>query len=172
MTALDLGCGLGHFSLGMARLVGARGRVAAVDLQQGALDVVTRRAERAGLAGVLSTHRCEAGTLGELPRADFVLAFWMVHETPDVGAFFRQVAALLHPGGRLLFAEPPLHVSRGAFEEEVRLAQGAGLTLEARPRMALCRAALLRLDGRGNEGMDEGMDVRSNEAERVARDPG
>ncbi len=33
MTVLDVGCGMGFFSLPMARLVGDRGRVVCVDLQ-------------------------------------------------------------------------------------------------------------------------------------------
>lgn len=32
-TVLDLGCGMGFFSLAMARLVGEQGRVICVDLQ-------------------------------------------------------------------------------------------------------------------------------------------
>jgi 2-polyprenyl-3-methyl-5-hydroxy-6-metoxy-1,4-benzoquinol methylase len=50
MTVLDVGCGMGFFSIGMARMVGDEGRVIAVDLQQKMLDVLWRRAQRAGVA--------------------------------------------------------------------------------------------------------------------------
>ncbi len=33
-TAVDLGCGMGYFSIPMAELVGDRGKVVAVDLQE------------------------------------------------------------------------------------------------------------------------------------------
>ena len=46
MTVMDVGCGMGYFSIGMAKLVGANGKVIAVDLQQKMLDVLRRRAER------------------------------------------------------------------------------------------------------------------------------
>jgi SAM-dependent methyltransferase len=45
-TVLDLGCGPGYFSLALARMVGANGRVVAVDLQPEMLEFVRRRAER------------------------------------------------------------------------------------------------------------------------------
>ena len=47
---LDVGCGMGLFSLAMAKLVGDQGQVIAVDLQQKMLDVLRRRAEKAGVA--------------------------------------------------------------------------------------------------------------------------
>jgi ubiquinone/menaquinone biosynthesis C-methylase UbiE len=37
MTVLDLGCGPGFFSIAMAQMTGASGRVIAVDLQSGML---------------------------------------------------------------------------------------------------------------------------------------
>ena len=46
-TAIDIGCGMGYFSLPMARLVGDTGRVIAVDLQ----DRMLHRAAAAGRAG-------------------------------------------------------------------------------------------------------------------------
>ena len=38
MTVLDAGCGMGYFSIGMAKMVGDSGKVIAVDLQQKMLD--------------------------------------------------------------------------------------------------------------------------------------
>src|SRR5450759_4723487 len=39
MTAVDIGCGMGFFSRGMAKIVGDGGRVISVDLQQKMLDI-------------------------------------------------------------------------------------------------------------------------------------
>lgn len=142
MTVVDAGCGIGHFSLGMAELVGPQGRVVSIDLQQGALDKLMQRAARAGLDRVITPQACTKTNLGPLPRADFALAFWMIHETPDVKDFFSQLAASLNHGGRVLVAEPPFHVRKNDFEEEIRQAKAAGLRLEARPRVPYSRAAL------------------------------
>lgn len=127
MTVLDAGCGMGFFTLGMARLVGEGGTVLAVDVQQKMLDITAKRAARAGLAGRIRLRLCSPGDLGLAEPLDFALAFWMVHEVPDREAFFRQIVAKLKPGGRVLAAEPRLHVSEAGFREMVRAAEAAGL---------------------------------------------
>ena len=142
MTVLDIGCGIGHFSLGMARMVGASGRVIAADLQERALTVVARRARRAGLADRITPHRCGAGSCGVAGPVDFALAFWMLHETPSAEEFCREIAGALSPGGRFLVAEPTFHVTQAAFDGELAAAARAGLKLIERPRVKVSRAAL------------------------------
>jgi 2-polyprenyl-3-methyl-5-hydroxy-6-metoxy-1,4-benzoquinol methylase len=143
MTVLDVGCGIGHFSLGMARLVGPGGRVIAADLQERALAIVRRRARRAGLAGRVTTHRCGVDFCGAPGPVDFALAFWMLHETPSVERFCREIAGILAPAGRILVAEPRFHVDERQFEEEMGAATRAGLRIVERPTVRLSRAALL-----------------------------
>lgn len=142
MTVLDVGCGIGHFSLGMARLVGPGGRVIAADLQDRALAAVMRRARRAGLADRITTHRCAADSCAVPGPVDFALAFWMLHETPSAEAFCAQIAGALAPAGRFLVAEPAFHVGEADFEAELAAAARAGLQLIERPRVRASRAAL------------------------------
>jgi ubiquinone/menaquinone biosynthesis C-methylase UbiE len=80
---LDLGCGLGYFTVPMARIVGPAGTVTAADLQPEMLAGVRRRAEKAGLASRVRLHRVDASGVHFDGVFDFVLAFWMVHEVPD-----------------------------------------------------------------------------------------
>lgn len=143
MTVLDIGCGIGHFSLGMARLVGPAGRVIAADLQERALAIVLRRARRAGLSERITTHRCAHDSCGVPGPVDFALAFWMLHETPSAEAFCREIAGLLAPGGRFLVVEPAWHVGERLFDEEVAAAARAGLRIIEQPRIRLSRAVLL-----------------------------
>ncbi len=146
MTVADLGCGMGYFSIGMARLVGSNGRVLAVDLQPKMLEKSARRAAAAGVDERISFLPCRADSL-EIPEPlDFALAFWMAHETPDVGSFFAQVRAALKPEGVLLVAEPRLHVTAGEFAREVDLARSVGLQVRAEPEVRLSRAVVLALD--------------------------
>ncbi len=142
MTVLDVGCGFGHFSLGMARLVGPGGRVIAVDLQERSLAVVKRRARLAGLADRITTRRCDAESIGVTGPVDFALAFWMLHETPSAETFCRQIAAALAPDGRFLVAEPAFHVDAVAFAAELAAAARAGLKLIEQPQVRVSRAAL------------------------------
>jgi ubiquinone/menaquinone biosynthesis C-methylase UbiE len=129
MTVLDVGCGMGHFSIGMARMVGDQGRVIAVDLQQKMLDVMMRRARRHGVAQQITPHFATETSFDLAEPVDFALAFWMVHETPDVLDTFRQFAAVVKPGGYVYVAEPPGHITDEALRETVSSAVKAGLML-------------------------------------------
>ncbi len=141
-TVVDIGPGMGFFTIAMCRLVGKEGRVIAADVQQKMLDGVMRRALRSGLTDRLETVQSLPGDLRVSEKADFVLAFWMVHETPDRGRFLGQVAGLLKPEGRFLLVEPGLHVRKRAFDITVGEAKTAGLRLIGAPKIALSRSAL------------------------------
>ena len=146
MTVLEPGPGMGFFTLEAAQLVGPKGRVVAVDIQSKMLEVLRRRAQRAGLLERLDIRLIQDNDLGikDLKgKVDFVLAFAMVHEVPDPGKFFSETAASLKPGGRMLFAEPSGHVSEVNFASSIVLAQEAGLRPESLPAIRWSRAALL-----------------------------
>ena len=143
MTVLDFGCGPGFFTIDLARLVGPSGRVLAVDLQAGMLDIVRAKVQGTPLEARVVLHRCEPSGIGLSEPVDFALAFYMVHELPDQAAFFADVRPLLLPKGRLFVVEPPLHVSRAAFEGTLRIARDAGFLVAARPRVSFSKAALL-----------------------------
>jgi ubiquinone/menaquinone biosynthesis C-methylase UbiE len=111
-TVADLGCGMGYFTIPMARLASEDGRVIAVNLQAQMLAGVDRRACRAGLQDRIWLHQCKADSLDLHEQADFVLAFWMVHEVPDKARFLGEAASLLKPGARFLLVEPKLSAGR------------------------------------------------------------
>ena len=80
MTVADIGCGMGYFSLALARLVGEKGQVLSVDLQQEMLDRVRTRALKQGLAGTIRTVLAGKNDITITGPVDFILTFWMVHE--------------------------------------------------------------------------------------------
>lgn len=143
MKALDIGCGGGFASLGLARLAGPEGRVVAADLQPQMLQMVARRAEKAGLADRIRLHQSDAYQTGLEGPFDFILAFWMAHEHPDPSAFLREVENLLKPGGRFFLAEPKMHVSPQVFRDFVAEAEALGLMPINRPFVLLSRAVVL-----------------------------
>ena len=116
-TVVDLGCGMGYFSIPMANLVGETGKVIAVDLQSRMLVGLRRRAQSKGLSERVTTHQCEQDRIGITEKVDFVLAFWMIHEVHDSLSFLAQIRQILNDGGKLLIAEPYIHVSRRRFEQ-------------------------------------------------------
>jgi ubiquinone/menaquinone biosynthesis C-methylase UbiE len=141
-TAIDVGCGMGYFTLPMARLVGHTGRVIAVDLQAQMLDRLQRRAARAGLQARIQPHRCQPDTLALSDPADFILTFWMVHEVRNQAAFLQEIRNLLKPTAHYLLVEPKLHVAAADFQRTVQTAQAVGLRPIAQPKVGLSRAVL------------------------------
>lgn len=143
MTVLEVGCGVGYFSIPMAQIVGDSGKVVAIDLQQQMLDMLGRRAEKAGIASRIELHKCDKDRLGVDTEADFALVFAMLHEVPDQARLLGEIYNCLKPGGKLLLAEPPIHVSVKTFNSEVAVAEKAGFQVVDRPRLRWSKAALL-----------------------------
>src|SRR4030065_102447 len=79
MTVIDLGCGPGYFTIGLAKLVGEGGKVIAADLQQAMLEKVIRKIRGTELEPRILIHKCQEDKIGVSEKADFVLAFWIVH---------------------------------------------------------------------------------------------
>ncbi len=118
MTVLEPGPGMGYFTLELARLVGASGRVIAVDVQPKMIERLKRRATQAGLLDRLDARVAPAESMGIADldgSVDFTLAFAMVHEFPDAGRFFAEVAAASKDGASLLLAEPSGHVKSASI---------------------------------------------------------
>lgn len=144
-TVADIGCGGGHFTLGLARLVGDEGKVFAIDVQEEMLQRVRRRTESRGLGSVVDRRLCSPDTLGLDQPLDFALAFWMVHEVPDQRAFLSEVRSVLKPSGRFLIAEPRVHVSSARFRDMVEVARVTGFEVVSEPRVRFSRAVVLSL---------------------------
>jgi ubiquinone/menaquinone biosynthesis C-methylase UbiE len=146
MTVLDVGCGVGWFSIPMARMVGDRGKVIAVDLQQQMLDMLRRRAEKASVAARIELHKCKPDRLGIDAEADFALVFAMLHEVPDQRRLLGEVHRCLKRGGKLLLAEPPIHVTRWKFAAEVAAAEAVGFQIVGLPRLRWSHATVFLKD--------------------------
>jgi ubiquinone/menaquinone biosynthesis C-methylase UbiE len=142
-AALDIGCGMGYFSLPLSRAVGKAGSVICVDLQVEMLAANRARAERAGLVDNMRFQQCTVSSLGLNTTADFALAFWMVHEVRDRRALFNEIRGALKQGGTLLLVEPKIHVAQQAFDSSLSIALEVGFNRLAEPKVALSRAALL-----------------------------
>ena len=139
---MDVGCGAGFASIGMARLVGDRGKVVAVDVQPEMLAKVSKRAEQAGLQHRIQPHQSTAEDLGAEGQFDFINAFYMVHEVPDLESFLRQLYACLVLEGHFLVVEPKFHVSRKKFHRMLQIVKNIGFTESSRPSLLASRAVV------------------------------
>jgi SAM-dependent methyltransferase len=147
MTVLEPGPGMGFFTLPLAQFVGPHGKVIAVDIQPKMLEKLRERAVRAQIADRLETRLAARDSLQIIDligSVDFTLAFAMVHETPSVERFFREIATALKPGASLLLVEPSGHVRNETFDAEIEAAQAAGLVVVGTPKISRNHASLLR----------------------------
>ena len=116
---VDIGCGPGYFTIPMAKMVGSKGKVIAVDLQEKMLGLVKKKAHKNGVKDRVETFKCQSEQIGLKleQKADFILAAYMVHETPDPINFLKEVKEFLKVGGKLLIIEPKMHVSLEKFQQ-------------------------------------------------------
>jgi ubiquinone/menaquinone biosynthesis C-methylase UbiE len=147
MTVLEPGPAMGFFTLPLARMVGPRGKVVVVEVQQKMLDVLQKRARKKGLVDRIDSRLVRNGDMGLSDlrgQVDFAAAIHVVHEVPDAAAFFKDIFAAIKPGGRLLVIEPKGHVGPEAFEKTLDTAKAAGffpadLSVKIRGRCALLK---------------------------------
>lgn len=144
MTVLEVGCGPGFFSVDMAQMVGKSGRVIASDIQEGMLQKVRDKIAGTELEEQVTLHKCEENKIGLLEHVDFVLLFYMVHEVPNKEAFFYEIGSILKQEGQVLLVEPPLHVSKAAFEKTVKKARDNGFVDIKGPRVLFSKTVILK----------------------------
>ncbi len=111
----------------MAKIVGEKGTVIAIDVQSEMLQCAKKKSDRHGLSSRILYHQNSLDSMGIEKNADFILSFHMVHE----------------PGGKYLVAEPVFHVSEPAFNQTLDAAVRAGFRIEERPKISMSRAVLL-----------------------------
>lgn len=134
---------MGYFTIPLLKLVGKKGTVIAVDIQEKMLTALKRRATKAGIDAHLITHISEQDDFGLKEKADFILAFWMLHEVTDKVQFLKNVKKLMKNTASTLIVEPKLHVTRTAFDRSIQMAKQSGLTIQDYPSISLSRSILL-----------------------------
>ena len=104
-TVADIGAGSGYYTVRLSRLVGAKGRVYANDLQPGMLDLMRGRLARERITNVELVLGTD--TDPKLPPAslDMALMVDVYHEFSQPQAMLRRIREALKPGGRLILLE-------------------------------------------------------------------
>ena len=104
-TVLDLGCGAGLDLYLYAKTIGPTGKAFGLDLS---LAMLTKAQQNMKTLGVGNVQFLHAGAEAiPLPDAsvDLVTANGIYNLSPDEDAVMREVARVLRPGGRTIFAE-------------------------------------------------------------------
>jgi ubiquinone/menaquinone biosynthesis C-methylase UbiE len=102
---VDLGAGSGYLTFPMAKMVGPKGKVFAVEIQQEMLDIIEKRQKERGVNNIVRV-------LGDIkdPRlpassADLILLVDVYHEFDYPYEMTTNMVKALKPGGRLVFVE-------------------------------------------------------------------
>lgn len=104
-TVLDLGCGAGLDLYLYAQKVGPEGHLFGLDLSRAMLDKARSNLVRLGIGNVKWLH-APADAIPLLENSvDLVTANGIFNLSPDKDAVMREVARVLKPGGRTIFAE-------------------------------------------------------------------
>lgn len=101
----DVGAGSGYFTFRLAKLVGPKGKVFAVDIQPEMLDLIQKRAEKENVKNV----ELVPGKIDDpkLPKesVDLILMVDVYHEFSHPWEMASAMIESLKPGGRLVFVE-------------------------------------------------------------------
>jgi len=144
MTVMDIGCGGGFATLGFADMVGKSGKVIAADLQMEMLEITRNRSEKAGVTDRIIFHQCKPDRIGYKSKLDFALAFFMVHETPDIPGLLEEVYNILKDSGLFFISEPTFHVSKTEFTYTLEEAVKIGYKIYSYPEVMFGRNVILQ----------------------------
>ncbi len=122
-AVLDYGCGTGSYTFVVAKIVGPRGRVVAVDIHPLAITHIKNIIQNRDIKNVEPVLTdCDTGLENE--SMDVILLFDIFHMFLDPDRNLREMARVLKPNGTLSFNDPHMHekaiidgmTSSGLFE--------------------------------------------------------
>jgi ubiquinone/menaquinone biosynthesis C-methylase UbiE len=123
MRVLDIGCGAGDVAMLVAEVVGATGKVVAIDPEKRAVETARSRAIYAGFSRIEFVIGTDENLCQHAPFDAAIGRCVLVHQSnPTV--MVRRAAAAVRPGGIVAFMEPALHVDFQTIPE-IALLQSA-----------------------------------------------
>ena len=138
MVFADIGCGSGFFSLPASRIVGERGRVYAVDMDERAISELAAAAEAENLSNVITMVGPAERLVPCVTCADIVFFGINLHDFEDPSLVLRNARATVKPGGRL--------VDLDWKKEEMELGPPVTVRFDEEKAGSLIREAGFRLD--------------------------
>ena len=105
MTVADIGAGTGYHVFRMAKTVGDKGKILAVDIQQEMLDLMAARVKKDGVKNVELILGSDKDPKLPAGRVDLIQMVDVYHEFDFPYEMAEKMVAALKPGGRLVFVE-------------------------------------------------------------------
>jgi ubiquinone/menaquinone biosynthesis C-methylase UbiE len=140
-TVADFGCGSGYFSFEFSRVVGAEGKVYALDILPQALEAVASHAKLMGMHNIVTKRanlEREGGSTLGLASVDWAILKDMLFQNEHKSIIITEMTRVLKPGGHALVMEWNPKASALGPDKNLRidpeelktLLSAAGLSLE------------------------------------------
>lgn len=105
MIVADIGAGSGYHSFRLAKTVGAKGKVLAVDIQKEMLDIIRTRMKRNKVTNIETILGTETDPKLPACEVDLILMVDVYHELAYPYEMTEALIKSLKPGGRMVFVE-------------------------------------------------------------------
>jgi ubiquinone/menaquinone biosynthesis C-methylase UbiE len=115
MAVADIGAGSGFMTEQFAKMVGASGRVYAVDINQKMLELIAQRASQDGLKNIQTVLDNDTSTELAANSVDIVFLCDTYHHFEFPKAMLASIQKALRPGGQVVLVE--FHLVRGKSPE-------------------------------------------------------
>jgi ubiquinone/menaquinone biosynthesis C-methylase UbiE len=122
MAVVDYGCGPGRYTVPMAKLVGPKGKVFAVDIHPLAIKMIKEKAARESLTNIEPVLVDSYNTGIQSSSIDLILLLDTLPLIKDCNALLGEIYRLLKPNGLMFISHARIKVSRTK-----EIVEGAGL---------------------------------------------
>jgi ubiquinone/menaquinone biosynthesis C-methylase UbiE len=127
MVVADIGAGSGYYSFRLAKEVGAKGKVLAVDIQKEMLDIIRKRMKKNKIENIEPVLGAETDPKLPTGEIDLILLVDVYHEFAWPYEMTEALTKSLKPGGRMVFVEfrledekVPILLAHKMTEKQVR----------------------------------------------------
>jgi ubiquinone/menaquinone biosynthesis C-methylase UbiE len=124
---LDIGCGTGFLSLGVAKAVGNNGKVLDIDISEEMMQKAKENLSRAGVSNVELRVDNAENIPSEDDSVDAVVGNMVLHHCPNPELAIKEMARVLKPSGRLVLADMEEHEEEWLKDEMADLWLGFNL---------------------------------------------
>ncbi|GET24063.1 class I SAM-dependent methyltransferase [Prolixibacter sp. NT017] len=145
MTVLDLGCGTGYFTLEMAKLLNGKGKVIAIDVQEGMLEILKRKLRNSELQKLIEIHNSEENEICLTEKVDFIFAFYSFHEMKYIDHIIRDLTRIVKPETMIYISEQKFHVSKNKFNKIIEKMETRGFEICERPEIFFSRTVIMKI---------------------------
>jgi ubiquinone/menaquinone biosynthesis C-methylase UbiE len=105
MKVAEIGAGTGYFSRRIAKQIGPQGKVYAVDIQPGMLDLLRQYAAKEGITNIETVVSAESDPKLPPRGVDRILLVDVYHEFQRPRPMLEKISQALAPGGRVILVE-------------------------------------------------------------------